>query len=68
MVDVAMNVDVTGSTIDSERLLEDARKLGIDFEDLQEFGFDVYNNNCGGSGCMKPKTYKEFLVKYEIFK
>ena len=29
-----------------------ARKLGIDFEDLQEFGFDVYNNNCGGSGCM----------------
>ena len=34
MVDAAMSIDVTGSTIDSERLLEDARKLGIDFEDL----------------------------------
>ena len=62
-----MNIDVAGNQFDVDRMLEDASKLGLDVEDLEEFGFDVRNNNCGGSGC-RSETFEEFSKKFDLFK
>ena len=67
VVDYFTNIDVTANQFDTQRMMDDAEKLGLDLDDLQEFGFDVRNNNCGGTGC-RTESLGEFMAKYDRFK
>ena len=45
---------------DADAMFDQARKLGIDFSDLTEFGFDVKSVKCGGKTCINKDRIKGF--------
>lgn len=64
VTDYILNVDVTNASFDLEVFFEESKKLGLDFGDLEEYGFDVKSASCGGKACFdkgKFKNYDEFL-------
>ena len=40
-------------------LYEQARKLGLDFGDLEEYGFEINSSACGGKTCLRKKHFKD---------
>ena len=56
--DFVMSIDVVENQFSLHDLYEQAQKLGLDLDDLKEYGFDVKGVNCGGKLC--PKSYDEF--------
>jgi len=36
-------------------LFDEAKKLGLDFGDLEEYGFDVKSVSCGGKTCFNKE-------------
>ena len=57
--DYIMNVDITSAQFDTDLIVEEAGKLGIDFGDLQDYGFDSKNISCGGSKCLRKQNFKD---------
>ena len=61
-----MNIDVTNASFNIEVFFEESKKLGLDFGDLEEYGFDVKSDSCGGKTCFNKgqfKNYDDFLNK-----
>lgn len=48
-----MNIDLTDSQYNLQSLFDEAQKLGMDIDDLKEYGFDERAMNCNGSACRK---------------
>ena len=50
-----MNIDLTNSQYNLQSLYEEAQKLGLDIEDLKDYGFDETAMKCGkmGHSCTK---------------
>ena len=60
--DFVMNIDVVRNQFSLDDLYEQAQKLGLGMDDLQEYGFDVRGVNCGGKVCPTGgKSYEEFM-------
>jgi hypothetical protein len=48
MTDYLLNIDITKASFDIDLMHEEAQKLGLDFGDLSEYGFDIKSSKCGG--------------------
>jgi|TARA_B110000977_G_C10929549_1_gene436522 hypothetical protein len=58
-----MNIDVVSNQYSLDDLYEQAQKLGLEMEDLKEYGFDVRGVNCGGKMCFSGgKSYEDFVL------
>ena len=44
-----MNVDISNAQYDTEMLFDEAHKLGMDFADLRDYGYDPKNSPCAPS-------------------
>lgn len=64
-----VNVDLANMQFDVEAIYEEAQKLGIDAEDLQEFGFNK-KNMCGDKKCsidfQRFKDYDDMINKTDM--
>ena len=40
-------------------LFEQAKKLGLDFGDLEEYGFEINSSAYGASTCLSAKIFKD---------
>lgn len=49
--DYIQNIEITSAQFDVDVLVEEASKLGMDFGDLSEYGFDLKNSKCGNKPC-----------------
>lgn len=57
-----MNIDVATNQFTLNGLYEEAQKLGLEFDDLKEYGFDFKGDSCGGKMCFKGgKSYEDFV-------
>ena len=54
------NIDLSTSQFDIDLLYDEAKKLGLDFGDLEEYGFDVKSVRCGGKTCINREKVKDF--------
>jgi hypothetical protein len=45
--DLMVNVDLSNSQYNLKLIYEEAQKLGMDIDDLKEYGFDERAMNCG---------------------
>ena len=54
-----VNVDLTKAQFDVDLLFEEAGRLGMDFGDLQEYGFETNGPNCNGT-CISKNSFKNF--------
>ena len=58
--DYIVNVDLTKAQFDSSMLFEQANRLGMDFGDLQEYGFETKSSSCeGASSCITKDSFKD---------
>ena len=53
-----VNIDLSQAQFNADLLFEEANKLGMDFGDLQEYGFDTKSSNCGGNACINKDSFK----------
>ena len=64
-----VNVDLSDLQFDVDAIYEQAEKLGINAEDLQEFGFNK-KNICSDKKCSinfeKFKSYDDFINKTDM--
>lgn len=51
--DFMVNIDLTNSQYNLQSLYEEAQKLGMDIDDLREYGFDDKAMKCAGTSCNK---------------
>ena len=47
-IDHIVNLDLSGTQFDPELLMDEARKIGLDFGELEDYGIKV-NKNCGNT-------------------
>ena len=59
VTDYVMNVDLSSAQFDTEHLFEEAQKLGLDIDDLREYGFDTRAMKCTPSTCNDKEFMKE---------
>ena len=55
--DYVVNVDITNIQFDAVQMYEEARKLGLDAGDLQNYGFDT--QSCNGNLCINRNSFKK---------
>lgn len=48
--DFMMNIDLTNSQYSLQGLFDEAQKLGMDIDDLKEYGFDERALKCSKAG------------------
>ena len=58
--DYIVNIDLTKTQFDADKLFEEASRLGMDFGDLQEYGFHVGSDKCGGKTCINKDSFRDF--------
>ena len=62
MQDFVMNIDVVRNQFSLDDLYDQAQKLGLEMDDLKEYGFDVSKVNCSGKMCPSGgRSYEEFM-------
>lgn len=54
-----LNIDITKAQFNVDMMVDEASKLGVDFGDLSEYGFDVKSAKCGGNTCFKNQDFKD---------
>ena len=59
---------MTSTQFDVEKIYEQAQSIGVDLEDLAEYGLDMKGSRCGGSPCidytdLQSQSYEEFVQK-----
>ena len=57
--DYVMNVDMSVAQFDIDLIVEEAQKLGVDFGDLQDYGFEYKSLSCGGKTCIRKQNFKD---------
>ena len=50
---------MTKAQFNVDMVFEEAQKLGLDFGDLEEYGFDVKSSKCGGQTCIRKENFKD---------
>ena len=59
MQDYLVNVDLSRSQFDVDKLFEEAGRLGMDFGDLQDYGIEVNSSKCGKAmACITKDSIK----------
>jgi len=62
-----MNIDLTNSQYSLQSLYEEAQKLGMDIDDLKEYGFDERGLKCATTSCSKiDQSFDEFVGKNSV--
>lgn len=59
-----LNVDLTKSQFSLQGMFDEAQKLGLDIDDLQEYGFDVQGLRCAqaSQSCKRvDQSFEEFV-------
>lgn len=56
--DYMLNIDMTKAQFNVDMMVDEASKLGVDFGDLSEYGFDVKSAKCGGKTCFRKEDFK----------
>ena len=60
--DMMVNIDLTKSQYDLKMLYDEAQKLGMDMDDLKEYGFDERAMKCAGNSCKQvDQSFDEFV-------
>lgn len=59
LTDYVLNVDMTTAQFDIDLIVEEASKLGVDFGDLQDYGFEYKSDSCGGKTCLRKQNFKD---------
>ena len=54
-----MNIDITNVQFDPHQMYEEAKKLGLDAGDLQEYGFEA-KGKCSNMSCLNRDKIKNF--------
>ena len=49
--DYVMNINVLEAQFDPALMLDEANKLGLDFGDLKDYGYDPKNSKCAQNAC-----------------
>lgn len=55
----AMNIDISNIQFDPHQMYENAKKLGLDAGDLQEYGFEA-KGKCSNMSCLNRDKIKNF--------
>ena len=59
-----LNIDLANSQFSLQSLFEEAQKLGMDIDDLKEYGFDERAMKCAGKSCSKiDQSFEQFVGK-----
>ena len=63
-IDMMTNVDLLATQYDSSAMMVEAEKLGLNFQDLYELGFDV-TQRCAQNKCedISKYTYEQFKMR-----
>ena len=62
--DLMLNIDLTNTQFSLQGLFDEAQKLGLDLEDLQEYGFDSQGLKCNqaANSCKRvDRSFDEFV-------
>ena len=58
-IDQILNVNLDTAQFNAGQLIEEAKKIGIDFGELEDYGFDKTSQLCGGRTCPGKKEIIE---------
>ena len=69
--DVIYNIDMIESQFSVDEMYKQAKKVGLDLEDLMEYGFNVKAAKCSGKLCrpggyIEYKNYDEFYAHVKM--
>jgi len=57
--DMVINFDLTNIQFEPEKMYEEAKKIGMDVGDLEDYGFDI-KGKCGNGICIDRQKIKSF--------
>ena len=55
---MVMNINLKDANFDADKLYENAKKVGLNLEELEEFGFDLKGKTCNKNVCFNMPKIK----------
>ena len=57
---MVVNLDLSKTQFDADKLYEQASKLGLDLDDFQDYGLDFTGSNCASVPCIEIDKIKNY--------